>query len=71
LHAAVLRWRVWVHRQVEEHPLWRAMRRQILQWRADMAAGSGRANRWTRRLRAARRLDRMRMRRRPTAPIAG
>jgi len=71
LHAAVLRWRVWVHRQVEEHPLWRAMRRHILQWRADMAAGGGRANRWTRRLRAARRLDRMRMRRRPTAPIAG
>jgi hypothetical protein len=60
LHATVLRWRVWVHRQIEAHPLWRAMRRRMLQWRANAEARYGRGSRWARRLQAARRLDRMR-----------
>jgi len=62
LHAAVLRLRVWVHGQVEAHPLWRALRRRILKGRAAMEAVRGRNTRWARRLRAARRLDRMRRR---------
>jgi hypothetical protein len=62
LHATVLHWRVSVHGEVESHPLWRAIRRQILRWRADAEAHEGRAGRWARRLRAARRLDRMRHR---------
>jgi hypothetical protein len=62
LHATVLGWRVWVHAQVEAHPLWRAMRRRMLQWRAAIEAMGGRNDRWARRLKAARRLDRMRRR---------
>jgi hypothetical protein len=62
LHATVLRWRVRVHAQVESRPLWRSVRRKMLQWRADTEAQDGRAGRWARRLRAARRLDRMRHR---------
>jgi hypothetical protein len=62
LHATVLRWRVWVHGQIESHPLWRAMRRKMLQWRAAIEALRGRNSRWARRLKAARRLDRMRRR---------
>jgi hypothetical protein len=62
LHATVLRWRVWVHAQVEAHPLWRSMRRRMLTWRADLEARRGRNTRWARRLRAVRRLDRMRRR---------
>jgi energy-coupling factor transporter transmembrane protein EcfT len=69
LHAAVLRWRVWVYGQIESHPLWRALRRQMLQWRASMEAWRGRNTRWERRLKAARRLDRMR--RRAAHPSAG
>jgi hypothetical protein len=69
LHATVLRWRVWVHCQVEAHPLWRSMRRQMIQWRAQMEASRGRNTRWARRLKAARRLDRMR--RRAATPTAG
>jgi hypothetical protein len=69
LHATVLRWRVWVHFQVEAHPLWRSMRRQMIQWRAQMEASRGRNTRWARRLKAARRLDRMR--RRAATPTAG
>jgi hypothetical protein len=62
LHALVLRWRVRVHAQVESRPVWRSMRRKMLQWRAATEAQDGRAGRWARRLRAARRLDRMRHR---------
>jgi hypothetical protein len=62
LHALVLRWRVRVHGQVESRPVWRSIRRKMLQWRADTEAQEGRAGRWARRLRAARRLDRMRHR---------
>jgi len=62
LHALVLRWRVRVHGQVESRPVWRSIRRKMLQWRADTEAQGGRAGRWARRLRAARRLDRMRHR---------
>ncbi len=62
LHATVLRWRVWVHGQIEAHPLWRAMRRRMLQWRANAEARYGGGSRWARRLKAARRLDRMRHR---------
>ena len=62
LHATVLRWRVWVHGQVEARPLWRAGRRALLRWRADAEARYGRDGRWVRRLAAARRLDRMRRR---------
>jgi hypothetical protein len=62
LHATVLHWRVLVHGEVESHPLWRAIRRQMLRWRADAEAHEGRGGRWARRLRAARRLDRMRHR---------
>ena len=62
LHATVLRWRVSVHAQVEARPLWRAMRRRMLQWRAEAEARYGRGSRWARRLKAARRLDRMRRR---------
>jgi len=69
LHAAVLRWRVWVHGQIEAHPLWRAMLRRMLQWRAGLEAWGGRNRRWERRLKAARRLDRMR--RRAAHPSAG
>ena len=69
LHAMVLRWRVWVHGQIESHPLWRAMLRRMLRWRAGLEASRGRNNRWERRLRAARRLDRMR--RRAAHPSAG
>jgi hypothetical protein len=69
LHATILRWRVWVYGQVEAHPLWRALRRQLLQWRASMEARRGRNTRWERRLKAARRLDRMR--RRAAHPSAG
>jgi hypothetical protein len=69
LHAAVLRWRVWVYGQVESHPLWRAMRRRLIKWRASMEASRGRNTRWARRLKAARRLDRMR--RRAVTPTAG
>src|SRR5260221_2415516 len=54
LHAAVLCWRVLVHRQVEGHPLWRAMRRQVFQLRAGMAARSKRNNPRTRPRTAAR-----------------
>jgi hypothetical protein len=68
LHATVLRWRVWVHAQVESHPAWRAMRRRILRWRAAMEAWRGRNTRWARRLRAARRLDRMRRRAADASP---
>jgi hypothetical protein len=76
LHATVLRWRVWVHAQVEAHPAWRAMRRQMLKWRADLEGWRGRNTRWARRLKAARRLDRMRRRSarcrtEPVAPAAG
>jgi hypothetical protein len=67
LHAAVLRARVWVHGQIESHPLWRGMRRQMLQWGASMEAHNGGTNRFARRLQAARRLDRMRRR----APAPG
>jgi hypothetical protein len=69
LHAAVLRWRVWVYRQIESHPLWRALRRRMLRWRAELEAQRGRNTRWERRLKAARRLDRMR--RRATTPGVG
>jgi len=69
LHAAVLRWRVWVYRQIESHPLWRALRRRMLRWRAELEAQRGRNTRWERRLKAARRLDRMR--RRATTPSVG
>jgi hypothetical protein len=62
LHAIVLRWRVRVHAQVESRPLWRRIRRKMLQWRADTEAQDSPAGRWARRLRAARRLDRMRHR---------
>jgi hypothetical protein len=62
LHALVLGWRVRVHAQVESRPVWRSIRRKMLQWRADTEAQEGRAGRWARRLRAARRLDRMRHR---------
>jgi hypothetical protein len=62
LHAAVLRWRVRAHGQIEAHPLWRRMRRHMLQWGAAMEAHSGGSNRFARRLQAARRLDRMRRR---------
>src|SRR5437879_12808537 len=31
-HPAVLRWRVWGHRQVADHPIWRAGQRHLLQW---------------------------------------
>jgi hypothetical protein len=68
LHAMVLRWRVWVHGQIESHPLWRGMRRRMLKWRAAMEASRGRNTRWARRLKAAKRLDRMRMRRRSCPP---
>jgi len=69
LHTTILNWRVWVHGQVESHPLWRAMRRRMLQWRAGLEARRGRNRRWERRLKAARRLDRMR--RRAATPTAG
>jgi hypothetical protein len=62
LHATVLRWRVWVHREVEARPLWRAGRRVLLRWRAEVEARYGRGGRWARRLAAARRLDRIRRR---------
>jgi hypothetical protein len=62
LHATVLRWRVSVHAQVEARPLWRAMRRRMLLWRANAEARYGGSSRWARRLKAARRLDRMRRR---------
>jgi hypothetical protein len=69
LHAMVLRWRVRVHGQVESRPAWRSIRRRMLQWRAQTEAQDGPAGRWARRLRAARRLDRMRHRAAaPTAP---
>jgi hypothetical protein len=68
LHATVLRWRVWVHAQIESRPLWRMLRRRLLQWGAAMEARSGRANRWARRAQAARRLDRMRRRLTPCPP---
>ena len=58
-----------VHAQIESRPLWRALRRQALQWRAGLEARHGRTNRWARRLRAARRLDRIR--RHPAARTAG
>lgn len=63
LHATVLRWRVSVHAQVEARPVWRAMRRRMLKWGADAEARYGGSSRWARRLKAARRLDRMRRRR--------
>jgi hypothetical protein len=62
LRATVLQWRVWVHGQIEAQPLWRAMRRRLLRWRARLEALRGRNRRWARRLEAARRLDRMRRR---------
>lgn len=68
LHATVLRWRVWVHAQIESRPMWRALRRRLLQWGAAMEGRSGRANRWARRAQAARRLDRMRRRVSPLSP---
>jgi hypothetical protein len=69
LHALVLHWRVRVHGQVESRPVWRSVRRKMLQWRADTEAQHGRVGRWARRLRAARRLDRMRHR--VATPTAG
>jgi hypothetical protein len=71
LHALVLRWRVRVHAEVESRPVWRSIRRKTLQWRADTEAQGGRAGRWARRLRAARRLDRMRHRATPPADAVG
>jgi hypothetical protein len=70
LHATVLRWRVRVHAQIESRPLWRGLRRLALRWRAAMEARRGSTNRWARRLRAARRLDRIR-RHHPATPAAG
>jgi hypothetical protein len=60
LQAAVRRWRVWVYAQIEAHPLWRALRRRVLRWRATHEAHSAGRNHWSQRLKAARRLDRMR-----------
>jgi hypothetical protein len=67
LHSTVLRWRVWVHAQIEASPLWRAMRRRVIVWRAAIEAWRGHNKRWERRLQAVRRLDRMRRRRPPAA----
>jgi hypothetical protein len=60
LQTEVRRLRVWVHAQIEAHPLWRALRRRLLRWRAAQEAHTGGGNRWSHRLKAARRLDRMR-----------
>lgn len=54
LRGLVLRWRNWAYAQIEAHPLWRAMRAQVLLWRSTRAA------RWGRRWRALRRWGRMR-----------
>jgi hypothetical protein len=38
MRAAVLRWRDWAYAQIESHPLWRAIRARVAQWRAGFAA---------------------------------
>jgi len=62
VRAAVLRWRDWTYAQIEAHPLWRAMHQRIARWRAEFAAWRHRNGRWSRRWRAAVRLERMRRR---------
>jgi hypothetical protein len=65
VHRVVLRWRAWTYAQIEDHPLWRAMRRTLARWRAGREAHPGR---WTRRWRALGRLDRRRRGNGTTSP---